>query len=172
MYLYPKMTHCLCVLGPVLQCSVWCSMRARVSCGVGVLKLSQSSPQSKTYSIYHYTHLNSYRTLEAVQSVNMPDQVGKVYKMERGEQGVWITFRKTTLVCLYDTDYYIKLLQLDYTALLPSPRGPVDPKVSTRPTHTPPTPPPHTHTLYTPHPPHTHTGPTTTARDAYNVNTL
>ncbi|XP_064395380.1 uncharacterized protein LOC135342564 isoform X2 [Halichondria panicea] len=67
-------------------------------------------------------------TLEAVQSVTMPDQVGKVYKMECGDQGIWITFRKTTLVCLFDTDYYIKLLQLDYTALLPSPRGLVDHK--------------------------------------------
>ncbi len=49
----------------------------------------------------------------------MPDTVGKVYRMEKGARGIWITFRKTTVICLYDTDYYIQLLQLDYTTLLP-----------------------------------------------------
>lgn len=65
------------------------------------------------------------RSLEAVQSVSMPDSVGKVYRMEKSARGVWISFRKTTIICLYDTDYYIQLLAVDYTTLLPS-KQPID----------------------------------------------
>lgn len=55
-----------------------------------------------------------------IQSLVMPDAAGKVYKMERGMNGVWVSFRASRLLCLYDSEYYVKLLQLDYTTEVPS----------------------------------------------------
>ncbi len=91
-----------------------------MSFGVGVLRQSLSSPLSKTFFALVIVDINIYRSLEAVQSVSMPDNVGKVYRMEKGTRGVWISFRKTTIVCLYDTDFYIQLLTIDYATLLSS----------------------------------------------------
>ena len=59
------------------------------------------------------------RSFEVTQSLVMPDAAGKVYKMESGTNGVWVSFRASCLLCLYDLDYYVKLLQLDYTAEVP-----------------------------------------------------
>ena len=48
----------------------------------------------------------------------MGDSVGNVYKMTSGHHGVWVTFRSTSVVSLFDSKHYVKLMQLDYTTLM------------------------------------------------------
>ena len=57
-------------------------------------------------------------TFEPVQSLVMGDSVGNVYKMTSGHHGVWVTFRSTSVVSLFDSKHYVKLMQLDYTTLM------------------------------------------------------
>ena len=41
--------------------------------------------------------------------------------MRCGSHGVWISFRSSTKLCLYDSLSYLNLLEVDYTQLTPSP---------------------------------------------------
>ena len=54
-----------------------------------------------------------------MQSLVVDEIAGKVYKMEMGKRGIWVSFRSSSVVCLFDSIYYVKLMQVDYTTLLP-----------------------------------------------------
>lgn len=56
------------------------------------------------------------RTLESVESLVMLDRVNK---MVGSAIGVWITYRSSSLISLYDTQHFVVLLSLDYCAVLP-----------------------------------------------------
>eukprot|EP00731_Ephydatia_muelleri_P023995 Em0016g266a len=58
-------------------------------------------------------------TCELEKSIVMDDGTGKIYKMKCGQQGVWVSFKSSTIICLFDVEHYTKLLQVDY-ATLPS----------------------------------------------------
>lgn len=74
------------------------------------------------------------RTYEPVQSLVIEDSLGKLYKMEEGKHGIWASFRSSTVVCLFDVEHYVKLLQIDYTALLvdelPAGQNPTDYRIT------------------------------------------
>uniref|UniRef100_A0A1X7V943 Uncharacterized protein n=1 Tax=Amphimedon queenslandica TaxID=400682 RepID=A0A1X7V943_AMPQE len=57
-------------------------------------------------------------THELIKPVVMPDNAGKVYHMELGPHRIWVTFNSSTIICLYDTQHMIELLQVDYPQLL------------------------------------------------------
>lgn len=56
-------------------------------------------------------------TFEAVHTLTVN---GNVSRMCCGLQGVWISFRSSIKLCLYHPATYIKLLEVDYTTLLPT----------------------------------------------------
>jgi hypothetical protein len=62
----------------------------------------------------------SSKTHEPVKPIIMSDVCGKISKMELGSHGVWISFRASTMICLYDAQHMIKLIEVDYTLLLKS----------------------------------------------------
>ncbi len=63
-----------------------------------------------------------YRTLELVESLVMSD--GSVNKLVGSEVGgVWVSFRSSTFLSLYDTRHCVPLLRLDYLTLLPPELG-------------------------------------------------
>jgi len=64
---------------------------------------------------------SSSSTFEPVQSLVMGDSVGKLYKMEVSHHGVWATFRSSCTVSLFDSEHFVKLLQVDYTSVLTTP---------------------------------------------------
>ena len=57
-------------------------------------------------------------TFEPVHTLTVS---GNVSKMICGPQGVWISFRSSTKMSLYHSATYLKLLEVDYTTLLPPP---------------------------------------------------
>lgn len=59
-----------------------------------------------------------FSTLEAVHTLTVS---GNVNRMCCGLQGVWISFRSSTKLCLYHPATYTKLLEVDYTTFSPSP---------------------------------------------------
>ena len=40
--------------------------------------------------------------------------------MKSGCHGVWVTFRSSTIIALYDSFVFLKLMEVDYTSLCPS----------------------------------------------------
>ena len=70
-----------------------------------------------------------HRSFEPVHALMMSEGTSKVYKMKQGPQGVWVTFRSSSVVCLFDVVHYVKLLQINYSTLLPS--QPTDREVHT-----------------------------------------
>ena len=57
------------------------------------------------------------RSLEPVESLVMNDRVNKLVS---SEVGVWVSFRSSSLLALYDTHHYVPLLSLDYCTALPA----------------------------------------------------
>ena len=41
--------------------------------------------------------------------------------MKSCQQGVWISVRSSTVLSLYDATIYLRLLEVDYTSILPAP---------------------------------------------------
>ena len=44
----------------------------------------------------------------------------RVNKLVLSEVGVWVSFRSSSLLSLYDTEHCVPLLSLDYCSILPS----------------------------------------------------
>ena len=58
-----------------------------------------------------------HRTFEPVYSLLV---AARVNKMKSGCHGVWVTFRSSTIIALYDSFVFLKLMEVDYTSLCPS----------------------------------------------------
>ena len=70
-----------------------------------------------------HTHARTYvcvfvycRTLESVESLVMLDRVNKLVG---SDIGVWVSYRSSSHISLYDTQHFVVLLSLDYCILLP-----------------------------------------------------
>lgn len=57
------------------------------------------------------------RTLDPVESLVMSDRVNKLVQ---SDVGMWVSFRSSSMLVLYDTQHYVPLLSLDYCTLLPA----------------------------------------------------
>ncbi len=57
-----------------------------------------------------------YRSLKPVESVVLNDRVSKLVG---SEVGVWVSFRSSSQLALYDTRHYVPLLSVDYCTVLP-----------------------------------------------------
>lgn len=68
-----------------------------------------------------------HRTFEPVHSLLVSSRVNK---MKAGPHGVWVSFRSSTTISLYDSFVYLKLLEVDYTTLCTTLPGAVDAEVS------------------------------------------
>lgn len=60
------------------------------------------------------------RSLEPVESLVTTERVNKLVD---SEVGVWVSFRSSSLLTLYDTRHYVVLLSLDYRTVLPPMKG-------------------------------------------------
>jgi hypothetical protein len=61
----------------------------------------------------------SSQSFEPIHSIAFVELTGKVYKMVASQLGVWVSFRSSSVVSLYEARLHVKLLQVDYTSLLP-----------------------------------------------------
>lgn len=61
-----------------------------------------------------------YRSLEPVDSVALSERVNRLVG---SEVGVWVSFRSSSLLALYDAEHAVPLLSLDYCTLLPQPNS-------------------------------------------------
>ena len=67
-----------------------------------------------------YKDLLSSRTLEPVESLVMADGQGSVNKLANSEVGVWVSFRSSSILSLYDMKHFVPLLTMDYCTILPA----------------------------------------------------
>lgn len=65
----------------------------------------------------HVTY--SYRSLEIQESLPVGDGRALVKKLEESVEGVWASFRSSSLLSLYHAQHFVLLLNIDCSTLLP-----------------------------------------------------
>lgn len=125
----------ICTLAPILW-PLWL-LAEREQCGVEQGRPSWPSAQSKLDRVpsnlyccdsLKYTYMYNWLSLSVVMAmcrtfepVNSMLVSGKVNKMRSSHHGVWVSFRSSTTLALYDSLVYVKLMEVDYTSLCPPP---------------------------------------------------